>query len=901
MQTTLINTLKTTFSKILSTLYKYRYFIFVILICGCYTGILHNQTMPFAEGWYTYYAKCINNGEVAYKDFDYLFTPLYIYLIAFLTRIFGYNIIVLRLFGVVVFCIIGCVLYAVLKEIFSNNISFIASIVAVFYMQSEVVQIFYDYIRIMDIFACCTLLFLIKAIKSTFDSKESKKYFITTGIFNAFFILVKQNMGLVFFGFIIVYIIAYSVVLKDKLILVVNRLKNYLIGLFIPILITCLFMLINGSLLYFFNQTGSEAISAKGGIVAIVFGWLKNNKSSFEATRNWASKYIVLISVLLLLSYLLPKYFKKFEFEKKYVNHLLATLFFVSTIVSLLILSKSQDFAKLFENRFEFSGYGLFQIIVPFFIVYVLKVINNATYNINISKQDLLYIALLGGYVAISFGCGMSAGLAEGQAYLGISFVVCILFSSLTIKNSYIIKLFFLYFCFIFTIQCAAKKMIYTYNWWGMDESNYWDSRQECTTIPLLKGIQMSQETLDAYETIYEAITQNTTENDSIYCFPQIPIFYNICDRNDPGVTAKVQWFDVASDSTIDHDIETIKSNPPKAILIYETSEYAYASHENLFRSGEVSATRRMRNFLIKFACDNEYTFYGRITSTPSNSFLLYIKENDFTTPKQFKGSGTAEDPYQISSADDLILLQKHVQNGNNFVNCYFIQTRDIDLGSIPEWTPIGEFGKEFYFYGIYNGNGFTIKNLKCTKAINGGLFGHLGGTVCNLGLVDFEISGNYVGAIASHSIGNTASIVNCYTNGQISGIRAGGIADNFEGTIINCISYSKCKGIESAGAVSYSNGNLINVYSLYDNVKCDILNPIANNLSKDFSFDLMQSDYILQTLNHYSSSINKCYEHYLSSNEVPCTHSAVPYSTWMSYIRMHDWKKTDKSIIILK
>ena len=75
---------------------RYKYLLMVLSVCGLYTGIMYNQTFPFAEGWYTYYAKCINSGEIVYKDFDYLFTPLYITLIACITKIFGYKIIVLR-------------------------------------------------------------------------------------------------------------------------------------------------------------------------------------------------------------------------------------------------------------------------------------------------------------------------------------------------------------------------------------------------------------------------------------------------------------------------------------------------------------------------------------------------------------------------------------------------------------------------------------------------------------------------------------------------------------------------------------------------------------------------------------------------------------------------------------
>lgn len=244
-----------------------------------------------------------------------------------------------------------------------------------------------------------------------------------------------------------------------------------------------------------------------------------------------------------------------------------------------------------------------------------------------------------------------------------------------------------------------------------MDESSLQESVYLSNDIEVFEGIGLSYETLNAYETVYHIVTQNTDEKDSIYCFPQIPSFYYICNRMDPGVRAKVQWFDVASDKSIDNDIKILKNKPPKAIIIYETSEYAYNSHEKLFRASEISATRKMKQFLLNFATQHGYTFYGRIKSTKNNSLLLYYKtDNDFSEEYSYRGKGTKESPYEIDSVEDLLFLQRSVENGNDYSNVYFIQTKDIDLSSIDNWNPIGKYDSGFYFRGIYDGNGHVIK-----------------------------------------------------------------------------------------------------------------------------------------------------------------------------------------------
>ena len=76
---------------------------FVILLASSYAFMMCRKTMPFAEGWYTYYAQLMNEkGLLPYRDFEYLFSPVYIFTVSFLTRAFGgdYSVVLLRFVGV---------------------------------------------------------------------------------------------------------------------------------------------------------------------------------------------------------------------------------------------------------------------------------------------------------------------------------------------------------------------------------------------------------------------------------------------------------------------------------------------------------------------------------------------------------------------------------------------------------------------------------------------------------------------------------------------------------------------------------------------------------------------------------------------------------------------------------
>ena len=47
--------------------------VLTIAVATFYVALMCNKTMPFAEGWYTYYAQLINEkGLLPYRDFEYL-------------------------------------------------------------------------------------------------------------------------------------------------------------------------------------------------------------------------------------------------------------------------------------------------------------------------------------------------------------------------------------------------------------------------------------------------------------------------------------------------------------------------------------------------------------------------------------------------------------------------------------------------------------------------------------------------------------------------------------------------------------------------------------------------------------------------------------------------------------
>jgi hypothetical protein len=234
-------------------------------------------------------------------------------------------------------------------------------------------------------------------------------------------------------------------------------------------------------------------------------------------------------------------------------------------------------------------------------------------------KSLLLPLVVVGIYIAISFACGNSGGLAEGQALIGLAFCIAMLLQYINFSWGWIFKGWIVFLCIFYSLQWGNAKLIHSYSWWGSDDSNYWQSTEE-SIVPALHGIKLSKDTCAVYDQIYEAISKHTSPEDTIYCFPHIPIFYSLCGRNDPGTYSKVEWFDVSSENALNNDIIVLNRNQPKAILLYTIPKEVFDGHKRMFGDEKIK-TFEMKLFSL---IEKEYVFYGEYKAN-NNVLKLYF------------------------------------------------------------------------------------------------------------------------------------------------------------------------------------------------------------------------------------------------------------------------------------
>lgn len=200
----------------------------------------------------------------------------------------------------------------------------------------------------------------------------------------------------------------------------------------------------------------------------------------------------------------------------------------------------------------------------------------------------------------------------------------------------------------------------------------------------------------------------------------------------------------------------------------------------------------------------SQYHFYAVPAAQSSAPVTLNV-----STQALDQGDGTAANPYQIATADDLKAFRDKV-NGGATTACAIL-TADIMLDKSETWTPIGSSKNKYN--GTFDGQGYTISGLNVneTGSNEAGLFGdtaqsNTSPVIKNLTIADssFVTARGYAGGVAGYGGG---VFENCHTEASVTvqgGKYAGGIIGSYKGTGITAeLSMIQCSNRATVKAVN--------------------------------------------------------------------------------------------------
>ncbi len=252
-----------------------------------------------------------------------------------------------------------------------------------------------------------------------------------------------------------------------------------------------------------------------------------------------------------------------------------------------------------------------------------------------------------------------------------------------------------------------------------------------------------------------------------------------------------------------------------------------------------------------------------------------------------FKGEGTVEAPYLMSSKEDLLCLSKFMQNDHTaalFKDKCYKQTNDIDLENI-SWTPIGLFKindwyTSCYFQDgfVYDGGNHSILNLNVSNSyVYSGFFGKVDrGTVKNLAVYGSLSSGKGTTGGIVGEIACGATIENCSFNGNVTGVKIGGIVgavqnQECDANITNCYHVGEINANIVGGIASIhiknetdNNFNINNCYFSKSSAENGLgKGGITKNTSTSLTIEMLKkvaSDLGSSYINNLNNSINDGY-----------------------------------------
>lgn len=203
----------------------------------------------------------------------------------------------------------------------------------------------------------------------------------------------------------------------------------------------------------------------------------------------------------------------------------------------------------------------------------------------------------------------------------------------------------------------------------------------------------------------------------------------------------------------------------------------------------------------------SQYHFYAVPAAQSSAPVTLNV-----STQALDQGDGTAANPYQIATADDLKAFRDKV-NGGATTACAIL-TANITLDKSETWTPIGSSKNKYN--GTFDGQGYTISGLNVneTGSNEAGLFGdtalsNTSPVIKNLTIADssFVTARGYAGGVAGYGGG---VFENCHTEASVTvqGKKfAGGIIGSYKGTgitaelsMIQCSNRATVKEVDGFG-----------------------------------------------------------------------------------------------------
>lgn len=689
------------------------YLAILISVATIYYWFFEKSVISPQTGWWQYMAWRMQEGDLPYKDFFLYVPPYFVLLTRFLYSFFENNFIFYTIAGFVFTrLIMWILLYNILVKVIRPRSASIGMLVGICITSSYVADQCYDYNPLILMLTVLSA-YIVQKIYCSNKKKIMYIGFFAEGILCGTFLMLKQNVGIIMPIVFVICIFLLQYFRKDSLKCLVRNIFLLFFGCIVGAMPGIFYLFKNG-IIKECLECITRALSAK----------TSNSNFLLVALKNFFDINALIIALLILAIILIvQKRIDKSNFLSTILLSVATTLaigdnfknnilgFFSgvgsTTVIILLVgfviclglfLIGRQMLLKKSVHS-EWIYYGVWCIfIIGMFMASKISVGRAEWLYFGIDfpgiKSKLLYVIL---YIVIAFWFYMvyeviflrkktkyeeilfpsvvlllfmgtsfvSARLEELYAVIIVPIFVGILLDKIS-KNNMVKNLLVYIGCFILSLVCLVGKLYIPYDWHGWTQENLLSQENPKTVIEVeeLKGFQIAKSDAEAYRQIVSDIKKNSDEDDVLFQFPNILLFNVLTQRK--TIYGAVPYFDVCPDDLAIESANYLKENLPELVLYSELNEGRWDIHELLFRNGEISGQRQIKEF-YENTVKNNYRKLGVYTNRSGDPLCLWKKtayifrgekeniDNDFEVVCEAEFLKEDFDTFSLYSEKDLI------------------------------------------------------------------------------------------------------------------------------------------------------------------------------------------------------------------------------------------------------
>ena len=178
--------------------------------------------------------------------------------------------------------------------------------------------------------------------------------------------------------------------------------------------------------------------------------------------------------------------------------------------------------------------------------------------------------------------------------------------------------------CFVTIPLCLICKIYIPYDWQGWRQPSITSDLIECE-VDGLEGFYVTKDENEDFVNIVNLIKENTSDEDEVYQFANIPLFNVLTSRKIPTYGA-ISWFDVCPDEVAENDAIYLHNNNPKVVIWHNMIESEWNVLENVYRNGHGSGQRKLLDFFQNDVVNN-YDLAYEMSNNRDGSIQVWIRK----------------------------------------------------------------------------------------------------------------------------------------------------------------------------------------------------------------------------------------------------------------------------------